>query len=200
MKFLWYGYLLYTAAYFVVWLHCVFNSKILTGSVLWLMALIITSIYENSKYGKKNLFLFIGEIRDILVGLVIINFLTIFSPLIVFGREILLMKNRYYVANNKKIIKKIVAIIFLLAVFVGYAHLINVYTGWALLSVMTLNFSIIIFVITGAVIFIYMLVGMPFVTMWLTRWENDYILIKLLSRVVVALHMFLIFPLVWLTE
>ena len=102
--------------------------------------------------------------------------------------------------DNKKMIKKIVAIIFLLAVFVGYAHLINVYTGWALLSVMTLNFSIIIFVITGVVIFIYMLVGMPFVTMWLTRWENDYILIKLLSRVVVALHMFLIFPLVWLTE
>ncbi len=198
MKFLVYGYFVYAIVYFVVWIHHVFNSKILTGSVGWILIIIITNIYENGKYSNKNLFVLTKEALDIFLGFVFVNLLMIFSPMVVFGRELLLVKNKYVV--NKKIIKKVVAIIFLLAVFIGYAYIINISMSWVLLSVMTLNLSLMIFVITGVVIFIYMLMGMPFVARWFTRWENDSVLVKYISKVVVALHIFLIFPLVWLTE
>ncbi len=162
----------------------------MVGAIIWAIAMIVAIGYDNGKIATK-------EITNDFLSIVGTIFVLIFFPAIVFGQRFFSLIKKRYTANNRKIIKKVIAITFLICIFVGYNYAINIYTEWGNSNLLI---STVAFITTGIIVFIYMLLGMPFVAMWLTHWENDYILIKFISKVAIALHILLIFPLVWLTE
>lgn len=212
---------LYALGYFIFWLYSIFEDWAWPTFISWLTLMIIAVVYDNGEIGVKKIG---GGLFEIIFAI----FALLFFPAIVFTDKLITIAKKNIIVvckkitailtflvvfdgkltqlikNNKKIIiaifKKIVAGVTLFMIFESFYWMIDRF--WQLSPMSTLFFATACFILSGAILLVYIPLFAPAVAGWFTQKlkENSSPWLQISNQVVIAIHIGLLLPVYWLID
>ncbi len=181
----------YALGYSLFRLYGIFEGKLLPTFICWLVLMIMAIVYDDGEISTR-------EVAGNLIEIIGATLALIFFPIIVFGEKPLAL-----IKKNSRIIvtlKKVTAGILLFIIFDSFYLMIN--HLWQLSPLNTVCFAAGCFTLSGIILFLYTALVAPIIAGYFTQKirENNSFSWRIINKLIVAMHIGFLLPIVWLTD